>query len=53
MQIYTQVKGGGAAGDAEATRLGNACNFALSSCAFSKSSARAAKIVSALESGMG
>eukprot|EP00802_Teleaulax_amphioxeia_P032408 Tamp_36397.p1 GENE.Tamp_36397~~Tamp_36397.p1 ORF type:complete len:109 (+),score=1.75 Tamp_36397:137-463(+) len=32
----TKVKGSGEAGDAEAVRLANACDFALSSCAFSR-----------------
>eukprot|EP00802_Teleaulax_amphioxeia_P007478 Tamp_07484.p1 GENE.Tamp_07484~~Tamp_07484.p1 ORF type:complete len:654 (-),score=134.46 Tamp_07484:393-2354(-) len=49
----TKVKGSGEAGDAEAVRLANACDFALSSCAFSRSGKRASKLVSSFEAGMG
>ena len=53
IMCISRVRGRGAAADQEAIRLANACDFALSSCAFSKSGARAAKLVSKLEAGMG
>lgn len=42
----------GAAGDDEAVRIANDCDFALSSCAHSGSSRRAAAICARLEAGM-
>jgi len=47
-----KVKGSGDAGDEEAIRMANKCDFALSSCAFSGSKPRAVKVGSQLNAGM-
>ena len=48
VQYFNQVKGNS---DVEAVRMANNCDFALSSCAFSGSYRRAAKIASQLTAG--